>query len=201
MVSIYPSPIHSQLLTFCINICCYQNQEIDIATILLTKLKTPFSFFVNSQDPILYLVVISPILWLVLTVPQIVLVVHDLDITKNQGFFLLLNASHCRPIFLLLDWVLVLWSHRKLSASEICKGFLGKERGGGWWWENSLLLLGPVKQGPFPPEPLDVSLGGKPQKSKEACATQGLEVRRLLSQHEQEMSKILHKSPSFCPHS
>ena len=35
----------------------------------------------------LYLVVISPILWLVLTVPQIFLVVHDLDITKDQGFF------------------------------------------------------------------------------------------------------------------
>ena len=70
-----------------------------------------------------------------------------------------------------------------------------------WWRENLLLLLGPVKQGPFPSEFLDVSLGGKPQKSKEACATQGLEIRRFLSQHEQEMSKILHKSPSFCtPH-
>lgn len=155
----------------------------------------------------LYVVVISPILWLVLTVPQIFLVVHDLDITKNQGFFFsffwsLLNASRYRPIFLLLDWALVLWSHRKLSASEIWKGFLWKKRDGMWWRENLLLLLGPVKQGPFPSEFLDVSLGGKPQKSKEACATQGLEVRRLLSQHEQEMSKILHKSPSFCapPH-
>ena len=151
----------------------------------------------------LYLVVISPILWLVLTVPQIFLVVHDLDITKDQGFFFLslLNASHFSPIFSWLDWALVLWSHWKLSASEIWKGFLWKERGGVWWRENLLLLLGPVKQGPFPSEFLDVSLGGKPQKSKEACATQGLEVRRLLSQHEQEMSKILHKSPSFCtPH-
>lgn len=135
----------------------------------------------------LYLVVISPSLWLILTVPQIFLVVHDLDITKDQSFFLLLllNVFHCRPIVLWLDWTLVLWSHRKFSASEIWKGFLGKERGGGWWWENSLLLLGPVKQGPFPPELLEVSLGEKPQKSKEACATQGLEVRRLLSTNRQ----------------
>lgn len=35
----------------------------------------------------LYLVVISPILWLVLTIPQIFLVAHDLDITKDQGVF------------------------------------------------------------------------------------------------------------------